>query len=75
MKLWIARDDYSLTLSENRPHLLCNDLWLADGEVSIKLNPDWFPEITKKNSPQQVELKLMNELSFEEIEELIDDLI
>lgn len=61
MKLWIARDDYSLQLSENKPYLLCNDLWLVDGEVSVKLNPDWFPEITKENSPQEVELKLVKE--------------
>ena len=58
--IWIARDDYSLQLSENKPYLLCNDLWLVDGEVSVKLNPDWFPEITKENSPQQIELKLIH---------------
>ncbi len=55
-ELYIARDDYSLTLSENKPYLLCNDLWLADGEISVKLNPDWFPEITKENSPKKIKL-------------------
>jgi hypothetical protein len=55
-ELYIARDDYSLILSENKPHLLCNDLWLADGEVSVELNPDWFPEITKENSPKKIKL-------------------
>ena len=55
-ELYIARDDYSLILSENKPYLLCNDLWLADGEVPVKLNPDWFPEITKENSPKKIKL-------------------
>ena len=55
-ELYIARDDYSLILSENKPYLLCNDLWLADGEISVKLNPDWFPEITKENSPKKIKL-------------------
>jgi hypothetical protein len=55
-ELYIARDDYSLILCENKPYLLCNDLWLADGEVSVKLNPNWFPEITKENSPKKIKL-------------------
>ena len=51
-ELYIARDDYSLILCENKPYLLCNDLWMGDGEeISVKLNPNWFPEITKENSP------------------------
>ena len=60
-ELYIVRDDYSLKLFEIKPHLLCDDLWIADGwimdgEVSIKLNPDWFPEITKENSPKKIKL-------------------
>ena len=55
-ELYIARDNHSLILSENEPYLLCNDLWLADGEISVKLNPDWFPEITKENSPKKIKL-------------------
>lgn len=60
-ELYIARDDYSLKLFEIEPHLLCDDLWIAAGwimdrEVSIKLNPDWFPEITKENSPKKIKL-------------------
>ena len=58
-ELYIARDDYSLTLSENKPYLLCNDLWLADGEVSVKLNPDWFPEITFENSPKKIKIEVL----------------
>ena len=30
-ELYIARDDYSLKLFEIKPHLLCDDLWHADG--------------------------------------------
>lgn len=56
-ELYIARDDYSLILCENKPYLLCNDLWMGDGEeISAKLNPDWFPEITKENSPKKIKL-------------------
>jgi hypothetical protein len=60
MKLWIARDDYKLALSKTKPRLFLNDIWFADGEVSVVINPDWFPEITKENSPQEVELKLVD---------------
>ena len=60
-ELYIVRDDYGLKLFEIEPHLLCDDLWHADGwimdgEVSIKLNPNWFPEITKENSPKKIKL-------------------
>ena len=56
-ELYIARDDYSLILCENKPYLLCNDIWMGDGEeISVKLNPNWFPEITKENSPKKIKL-------------------
>lgn len=55
-ELYITRDDYGLELFENKPHLFLNDIWMADGEVSVKLNPDWFPEITKENSPKKIKL-------------------
>lgn len=53
-ELYIVRDDYGLHLSEKEPYLLCNDLWITD--LHIKLNPDWFPEITKENSPKKIKL-------------------
>ena len=83
MKLWIARDeDGSLYLYNYEPcknkisgRFTCgiksNGVWSAEYE----LNSHLLPEITFENSPQEVELKLKNELSFEEMEELIDDLI
>lgn len=55
-ELYIARDDYKLALSESKPHLFLNDIWFADGEVSVVINPDWFPEITKENSPKKIKL-------------------
>jgi hypothetical protein len=55
-ELYISRDDYSLKLFETEPHLFLDDIWIADGEVSVVLNPDWFPEITKENSPKKIKL-------------------
>lgn len=55
-ELYIARDKYKLTLSENEPYLICDDLWVTDKEVSVLLNPNWFPEITKENSPKKIKL-------------------
>jgi hypothetical protein len=59
MKLWIARDYIfdDLYLFKNKPEL-DGDRWLAeDGMYSIDSN--LFPEVTFYNSPQQVELKLV----------------
>ena len=55
-ELYIVRDDYKLAISENEPYLLSNDLWITDREVSSVLNPNWFPEITKENSPKKIKL-------------------
>lgn len=55
-ELYIVRDDYKLAISEKEPYLLSNDLWITDGEVSAVLNPNWFPEITKENSPKKIKL-------------------
>jgi hypothetical protein len=55
-ELYISRDDYKLSLSESKPRLFLNDIWFVDGEVSVVLNPDWFPEITKENSPKKIKL-------------------
>lgn len=55
-ELYIARDDYKLALSESEPHLFLNDIWFVEGEDSVVINPDWFPEITKENSPKKIKL-------------------
>ena len=51
------------------------DCFQVPNKEFLVIPNDLFPEITFENSPQEVELKLKNELSFEEMEELIDDLI
>lgn len=65
MKFWIARNkDGSLTLFENEPYY--NDIdgfWYDVFEIPIAddLQSTLFSEVTLKNSPQEVELKFMNE--------------
>lgn len=62
--LWIARDGYGrLFLYTSRPHLYGADtrkVWGADGPCLAKLGQDQFPSVTFENSPQQVELRLLN---------------
>ena len=65
MRLWIARNkDGSLTLFENEPYY--NDIdgfWYDVYEIPIAddLQSTLFSEITFGNSPQEIELKFMNE--------------
>lgn len=84
MKLWIARDkNDELCLYKTEPELVkieedINEEFWQDSSNDgyyCYLDSSEFPEVTFENSPQQVELKLKNKLSFEEMEELIDDLI
>lgn len=62
MKLWIARDsDGELVLHKDRP--IYYDFppvksWCSNEYVSLPF--DLFTEITFENSPQQVEIKLIN---------------
>lgn len=70
MKLWIARDsDNELFLFESKPVLRgCDEtdyLWyepLDKFERCSKLDEFLFPEVTFENSPQEVELKLIEKL-------------
>ena len=63
MKLWIARDlDGTLILSNKEPYLpnKCYDYFCFGDDASIYyLDINMFPEITFKNSPQEIELKLI----------------
>lgn len=65
MKLWIARDlDNMLSIYEDEP-ILRNNKFLPNFNESCnwtELNREEFPEITFENSPQEVELKLVNKL-------------
>ena len=69
MKFWIARDeDGSLWMFDDKPIKIKN-FWGVNRENEKYTQPkparplyDWyFPEVTFKNSPQQVELKLIKE--------------
>lgn len=77
MKLWIARNkDNNLIVFQSKPILNNKQEWDEILNEDFMLIPEYlFSEVTFENSPMQVELKLKNELSFEEMEELIDDLI
>ena len=70
MKLWIARDkDNTLIIFQSKPLLdnKCN--WYEILNEDFMLIPEYlFPEVTFENSPQEVELKLKNKLSFEEMD-------
>ena len=59
MKLWIARDkDGSLFLYYEKPYK-CRSLFLCDVDNGMCLDRTQFPEVTFENSPQEVELKLV----------------
>ena len=67
MKLWIARDlDGNLCLYGKEPKLSeeIEGFWVCsqygDEIVEVIVLPsEYFPEITFKNSPQEIELKLI----------------
>lgn len=59
MKLWIARDaNGELYLYEMEP--IGTFDYFYSSYVSIKIDKNLFPEVTFENSPQEVELKLLN---------------
>lgn len=63
MKLWIARDkDNLLFLYLKKPILdeVFEDSWDSPKGCFAELNENEFPEVTFENSPQEVELKLVN---------------
>ena len=65
MKLWIARDYYGLYLFEQKPYLVKNrmgDSVFRPNGNSYRIASDLFyKEVTFENSPQEVELKLVNQ--------------
>ena len=65
MKLWIARDlNNRLYFYKDKP-VREKDEFIPDPDKSCyweELNKKKFPEVTFENSPQQVELKLVNKL-------------
>jgi hypothetical protein len=71
VRMWIARDklSYELYLFTEKP-LLCKDgYWSPDVRINyieddhyLQLGDEMFPEVTFDNSPQEVEIKLVNNL-------------
>lgn len=66
MKLWIARNpDDSLWLHEEKPSLVFDDelrRWYYESGSFLELyDESLFPKVTFDNSPQQVELKLVEQ--------------
>lgn len=68
MKLWVARNqDGSLWLHEEKPSLGYSDesrkWYYESNRGSFELYDETLlPEVTYESSPQEVELKLMNEI-------------
>lgn len=64
MKLWISRDaNGTLVLSNQLPYLPnkhCDFFFYGDNASIFYLDKKMFPEITIENSPQEIELKLVN---------------
>ena len=61
MKLWIARNENgSLWLFNRKPFL--DEYWVAQGDdaKAYVIDDELFPEVTFENSPQEVELKLVD---------------
>jgi len=59
-KLWIARDkNGSLWIHGAKPWKWSEQEWISNSAEQIKLPKSWFKEVTFKNSPRQVEIKLL----------------
>lgn len=71
VRMWIARDklSYEIYLFTEKP-ILCEDAyWCPDlrkeyleDDDYLQLEDTMFPEVTFDNSPQEVEIKLVNNL-------------
>ena len=61
MKLWIARDQNGdLFLYPIKPDRYVTDYYVFfNGDDWWNIDSDLFPEVTFENSPQEVELKLI----------------
>lgn len=60
MKFWIARDkDGCLCLHEEKPFCGVSGTWYSPKQM-MHLSKDLFLEVTWENSPQEVEIKLID---------------
>lgn len=69
MKIWIARQKWGgLFLFGVRPYKYEDESWREEkwkspiSGLSFQIDAEAFPEITFENSPQQVELLLVNKI-------------
>lgn len=64
MKLWIARNqDNSLHIHNVKPSPIYDDYtkqWTYEGDLSMEIDENLYSEVTFENSPQEVELNLVN---------------
>ena len=60
MKLWVGRDSYGLSLFVDKPtkNIFNGDKYFR-GNVKYSIDSKLFPEITFENSPQEIEIKLV----------------
>lgn len=62
MKLWIARDSYGLWLFANKPTKITINGYIffeKNGNTRYRIDSKLFLKVTFENSPQEVELKLI----------------
>lgn len=61
MKLWIARDkDWELRLYTSFPYCSVGGVWRTyENGDDMSIDPNQFLTVTYENSPQEVELKLI----------------
>lgn len=67
MKLWVARNkDNTVVVFQSKPILNNNQEWDEILNEDFMLIPEYlFPEITFEDSPQEIELKLVDNESRE----------
>lgn len=67
MKLWVARNkDNTVAIFQSKPILNNNQEWDEILNEDFMLIPEYlFPEITFEDSPQEIELKLVDNESRE----------
>ena len=72
MKLWIARDkDNDLYLYDDVPQKCKTHFIQQDYKSVMELSDKLFPEVTFENSPQEVEIKLVNNTANDFAEDLL----
>ena len=66
MKRWIARDEGfngEICLFNKEPYQDTTGMWTCECQDYIVLERNEFPEVTFENSPQEVEISLVNNLN------------